>query len=152
MDVKFSTDLQTALQVFGYEGKFAPPKSQDPFDKLLHEMYITGSAAMPIMKRRRDVALDMIQQDERVMRDVNRLVSDAIKHGLMQNGTLVATEHYHLLLKVAKPVEKVDVTLLKTELVKLGVDLATIAKAENAAQKTNAPAKTFNVVTTHGRS
>jgi hypothetical protein len=150
MDQMFTGKLQTALNLIGNEKgtPFAPPKSQDPFDRLLHEYYVSSMMAS-IGERRKKIAKEMIEQEREG--EINALCQEAIKMMMMQTSAIVQTEHYVANMRVAKPVESINVTKLQTELIKLGVDQTIIAKALNAAQETRAPAKTLTVMTTHPR-
>lgn len=147
MDRRFADKLQTTMQLLGREGEFAPPKSQDPMDKLVHE-YFVCDAGKSIFTKRRDFAKDLIinnaQQDV-----VQAVISDAIKQNAKQTATLFSTEHYIAVLSVNKPVEKVDAKKMFTELLKLGVDEVTIKRAMDASTSTNEPAKSIIVTTTH---
>jgi hypothetical protein len=150
MDQKFSGLLQTELRSLGLvKGTpFAPPKSQDPFDRLLHE-YFVASVMSSIGENRKKIAKEMIEQEREG--EIAALAAEAIKQMAMQTSAIIQTEHYIATMKCAKPVEAVDNTAFQNELIKLGVDQVTIAKALNAAQKTRAPAKTLTVTTTHSR-
>ena len=150
MDQKFSGQLQTALALLGLEKgtPYAPPKSQDPFDKLLHE-YFVASVMASVGERRKKIAKEMIENEREG--EINSMCEEAIKQMAMQTSAIVQTEHYICTLKAAKPVEAVNMTKFQTELIKLGVDQVTIAKALNVAQETRSPAKTFTVTTTHSR-
>ena len=143
MDVKFTTDLQTFLRTLGHEKPFAPPKSQDPADKMLHEYYV-ASVMASIGEKRKDIMKEMLIQDAK---DVDTLIAAAIKQDAMQQGTLFTTGNYSAILKVNKPVQRTDIKVFITELIKRGVDQVTISQAEIAAQSSNAPAKTLTVVT-----
>lgn len=147
MDMKFSGKLQTALRLLGLEkgSDFAPPKSQDPADKLLHEFFV-ASLMKKIGEDRKKIAQEMIEDMH--PDDVSRIMADAIKFDAMQTEALVQTEHYNGVLKVNKPVQSIDKTVFCNELIKLGVDEVTVNKALAAAGKTNAPAKTLTVMPT----
>lgn len=150
MDVRFSSDLQTALNLLGREGKFAPPKSQDPMDAAAHEMYVAGLIRSIGTKRyeiAKEYLLENVQQDV-----VNKTVEDAIKQDSMQTATLLSTEHYTAVLKAAKPVEYTDIKKFITELIKHGVDDVTIKQSLAESTLSREPAKTINVATTHARN
>jgi hypothetical protein len=148
MDQKFSGMLQTELRSLGLvKGTtFAPPKSQDPFDRLLHEYFIASLMAS-IGEGRKKIAKEMIEQERDG--EIAALAAEATKQMAMQTSAIVQTEHYIATMKCAKPVEAVDPTVFQNELIKLGVDQVTIAKALNTAQKTRAPAKTLTVLPRH---
>lgn len=149
MDQMFSSNLQTELNVLGRKGgEFAPPKSQDPLDKLLHEYYIADRMAA-IGTKRKEIAKELIfmERDETI-RDMS---AEAVKQDMMQQAVVIQTEHYSATLKIAKPVQALDPVACQNELIKLGVDPTTVRKAFDIAMKTRAPAKTLNVITTHER-
>jgi hypothetical protein len=147
MDRQFADKLQTELQLFGREGKYAPPKSQDPMDKVVHEYFVCDLMAS-IANKRRGMAKEMVIGGAQEGL-VDGLISSAIKQNNLQSATLFSTEHYVAVLRVAKPVEAIDHKKLRTELIKLGVDEVTIQKAYDNAQTTREPAKTLVVTTTH---
>lgn len=149
MDYKFSSNLQTALHLLGREGDFAPPKSQDPADRVLHEYFVTDMAASLFKKRREDAKEAVIAQASQDV--VQRVIAGAVKQNAMQTETIASTEHYTAVFKAAKPVEAVDNKKFVTELIKLGVHQETIDDALNAATLTRDPAKTLVIATTHER-
>jgi ATP-dependent DNA ligase len=149
MDYQFSSKLQTALHLFGREGDFAPPKSQDPADRILHEYFVTDQASSLFKKRREDAKEAVIAQADQ--ETVQRVIANAVKQNAMQSTTIAATEHYNAILKAAKPVESVDAKKMVTELMKLGVKDDIIRAALDAATSTREPAKTLMIATTNAR-
>jgi len=148
MDRKFSNNLQRELELLGRDKPFAPPKSQDPLDRLLHEYFVSGMMAKIGGDRYKLAKEAIFEQKED---ELNSMCADAVKYRQTQNSVLVTTEHYTGSLRVSKPIEGVDVKQFTIELLKAGVDKSVIDKAMAASVRSNAPARTLAVLTTHER-
>ena len=142
MDFQFSSKLQTALHDFGRKNGFAPPKSQDPSDAILHEYYVSETARS-IFDKRRKAALEKLKA-----LDDKGLITRAVKEAADgKTGTinLIDAENYNATLTTKSPVKSIDVSALTNALVKYGVDQVTINKALNEATKQAKPAESYTV-------
>lgn len=145
MDRLFNSKLQTKLQKIGVVGDFAPPKAQDPAIGILHE-YFVAETARSLFDKRRKIALEALKSfDDMTVQRIDKAVKAAVKDGVVGLTSLFDTSEYNCQLQLKRPTEGLDKTVLKNELVKLGVKQATIDAAFAAATTTNAPAQTYIV-------
>jgi hypothetical protein len=148
MEMKFASLLHTALARIGFEKEFAPPKSQDPADKLMHE-YFVAAAMVKMGEDRKKIAKEMILDMKK--KEADTLSAEAVKLNSTQKEVIIQSAHYNATLQCNKPVQRLDKDMLFVELVKLGVDTVTVTKAMDNATKASAPAQTLTVVPTHER-
>lgn len=142
MDLMFSSKLQTALQKFGRENGFAPPKSQDPADAVLHEYYV-AETGRSLFDKRRKVALENLQALDRTG-VVEKALKDAAK-GITGNFELVSTENYGAVLTTKTPTKKFDQQAAKNALIKAGVSSEIVEAAFKSATSQNKAAETYTV-------
>ena len=143
MDPMFNSRLQTMLEKLGRQGEYAPPRSQDPADKHLHE-YFVAETGRSLFDKRRKKALEQLK-----LLDVGGDIASALKvaaKGAPGVYDLFDTENYRCTLQTKMPVTKVDMTMFANELVKAGVDPAIISAAQERATTQNTPAEVYTVV------
>lgn len=142
MDMQFSSKLQTHLQKLGRENGFAPPKSQDPADAILHE-YFVSETARSLFDKRRKIALDKLKGlDNKGV--ITKGLEAAVK-GLTGTHALQDTENYTSQVTFKSPVKSIDITALTNELTVLGVSADIISKALKKAEKIAKPAESYSV-------
>lgn len=142
MDLQFSSKLQTHLQKLGRENGFAPPKSQDPADAILHE-YFVAETARSLFDKRRKIALEALKRlDTKGV--IAKGLADAEK-GTTGTHALQDTENYTSQVSFKTPSVSVDITAMQNELKRLGVADDIIMKALLRAKKTAKPAESYSV-------
>lgn len=146
MDSMTASKLQKNLTELGHKNGFAPPKSQDPADALLHELFV-ANVGRSIFDKRYKKALEHVQHHDD-QRKVEQTVEEVAKSHIAKSVTVLQSEHYTLNLAVRGPATRFDKIAARNALAKAGVKEDVIDKAFAAAETHNSPAKVFTVTLT----
>lgn len=140
---EFVTKVQGVLTSLGRKNGTAPQSSQDPLDEKLHYLFVDDMARSFFNARHKKSLEDVLKDVDDAK--VKKVVQFSEKNSVKNAAELASTANYRLDLETKAPASRLDATVLKNELFKLGVSQDLINKAFEKATGTSAPAKTFKV-------
>lgn len=146
--IELIANLKKTCDKIGRYNGLACPSSQDPMDKVLHEVYVCR-IAKKIFEERETAAVNLlkshISNDEAKKSEADKLLKAATTTNIGQSRQLLSTKFYGYTYQVNKPVRKFSQDKLRVQLLKRGWSTEQIDLLMSDCFDKNKPAESHKI-------